>query len=378
MSVSRTPRLAKACQTLCRSSVLIASIGCALVVSVAARASAADAVSGTVVDQNGRPLARAAVRALDRAGAETAAVFADESGRFLLEITAGDGCHITVSLTGFQPSDTSCAADRAARIVLKVAPIEETVVVTATRTEAPAGQVGSSVSVFTADDIERRQKPPVADLLRSTPGAMVVRSGGTGGVTSLFVRGGESSYNKVLLDGIPLNEPGGTFNFSNLTSEGLERIEMVRGAQSALFGSDAMSSVVQLFTSRGDRSGGRPRVSAAFEGGTYASGRTDLLVSGGTARTDYAIGAAYLTTDNRVPNNTFENTTILANVGASLTDTATIFHRPRRAQHSGTPGATACGASRSRCLLRASRRRRRRQLRPSSSPRRFGSGRRTP
>ena len=90
----------------------------------------------------------------------------------------------------------------------------------------------------------------VADLLRSTPGAMVIRAGGPGTVTSLFVRGGESNYNKVLLDGMPLNEPGGTFNFSNLTTDDLERIEVVRGAQSALFGSDAMASVVQLFTKR--------------------------------------------------------------------------------------------------------------------------------
>ena len=76
------------------------------------------------------------------------------------------------------------------------------------------------------------------------------RAGGLGTVTSLFVRGGESNHNKVLLDGIPLNEPGGTFNFSNLTTEHLERVEIVRGAQSALFGSDAMASVVQLITKR--------------------------------------------------------------------------------------------------------------------------------
>jgi outer membrane cobalamin receptor len=322
----------------------MASIASALVVTGAARARAADGVSGVVVDQGGRPLPRASVRASDRSGSETAAVFTDESGHFHITGTVDAGCRITVSLTGFQPSNAQCTQDQAARIVLKVAPVEETVIVTATRTEAPAAQVGSSVSVFTADDIERRQSPPVADLLRSTPGAMVVRSGGPGGVASLFVRGGESSYNKVLLDGIPLNEPGGTFNFSNVTSEGLERIEIVRGAQSALFGSDAMSSVVQLFTRRGDRGGGRPRVSAAFEGGTYASARTNLLVSGGTARFDYAVGAARSTTDNRVPNNAFGNTTLLANAGVSLSDTATVrFIARGELERAGTPGATAYG-----------------------------------
>src|SRR4029077_4745898 len=136
---------------------------------------------------------------------------------------------------------------------------------------APANQVGASVTAFTSQDLERRDAPLVADLLRGSPGAMVIQSGGQGSVTSLFVRGGESSYNKVLLDGIPLNEPGGTFNFSNVTTSDLERVEIVRGAESALFGSDAMSSVVQLFTKRPDRSDRRPRATVALEGGTYST-----------------------------------------------------------------------------------------------------------
>src|SRR5439155_14660683 len=126
------------------------------------------------------------------------------------------------------------------------------VVVTATRTETPSDHVGAAVTAFTATDLARRRTPTVAELLRSTPGAMIVRTGGIGAVTSLFVRGGESNHNKVLLDGIPLNEPGGAFNFSNVMTDDLERVEIVRGAQSALFGSDAMASVVQLFTKRAD------------------------------------------------------------------------------------------------------------------------------
>jgi outer membrane cobalamin receptor len=162
-------------------------------------------------------------------------------------------------------------------------------------------------------------------------------------VTSLFVRGGESSYNKVLLDGIPLNEPGGTFNFSNVTSEGLERIEIVRGAQSALFGSDAMSSVVQMFTMRGNRDG-RTHVSGYFEGGTYATARGSAQVTGGSGRVDYAVGAAGITTDNRVPNNEYDNTTLLANVGVSLSETATLRVIGRaELEKTNTPGATAFG-----------------------------------
>jgi outer membrane cobalamin receptor len=172
---------------------------------------------------------------------------------------------------------------------------------------------------------------------------MVVETGALGGVTSLFVRGGESSYNKVLLDGIPLNEPGGTFNFSNVTSEGLERVEIVRGAQSALFGSDAMSSVVQMITARGSRDG-RAHVSGFFEGGTYSTARGSAQVSGGSGRVDYAVGAAGVTTDNRVPNNNYDNTTLLANVGVSVSDTATVRVIARaELEKTGTPGATAFG-----------------------------------
>ena len=102
---------------------------------------------------------------------------------------------------------------------------QETVIVTATNTEAPASQIGASVTAFTADDMDRRRDPMVTDLLRTSPGAMVDSNRTFGGVASLFVRGGDSDDNKVLLDGIPLNEPGGTFNFGNLTTDNLEPVE---------------------------------------------------------------------------------------------------------------------------------------------------------
>src|SRR5436190_911135 len=288
-----------------------------------AAASAADTiVSGVVVDQSGQPLPRAYVRAIDAAAREERATFADEAGRFRIEVSAGD-CRVTASLTGFEPSSVPCSA-QPLRILLALAPIRETVVVTATRTEVPANRVGASVTAFTADDLTRRGTPLVADLLRSSPGVALVRTGGLGTVTSLFVRGGESNYNKVLLDGIPLNEPGGTFNFSNLTTEHLERVEIVRGPQSALFGSDAMSSVMQLFTRRPDRTDEKPHALVSLEGGTYGTLRADAAVSGVARRLDYAVSAARFDTDNRAPNNAFRNTTLSANLGVALGGAATL------------------------------------------------------
>ncbi|HVZ21127.1 MAG TPA: TonB-dependent receptor [Vicinamibacterales bacterium] len=301
----------------------------------------AGSLSGVVVDRTGRPLPRAEVRALD-AGGETSHTFADEAGRFEIAATpSSPGCRVSASLTGFEPAAVPCS-DAPLTIVLEVAPIAETVVVTATRTEAPASQVGASVTTFTAEDLEERQQPLVADLLQTSPGVMVLRTGTPGSVTSLFVRGGESNYNKVLLDGIPLNEPGGTFNFGNVTTEGLERVEIVRGAQSALFGSDAMASVIQLVSKRADRRDPQPHVSGFVEGGSFGTSRGDASVSGASGRLDYALGAAGLTTDNQVPNDSYDNSTVFANVGITLDDRTTLRVIGRgEFERTGTPGQTA-------------------------------------
>jgi outer membrane cobalamin receptor len=310
----------------------------------ATAAYAADAVSGTVIDRSGRSVPRAFVRAMDGAGAESARGFADESGRFELTVPDASNCRVEVTLTGFEPATMPCRGGEPLRVELSIAPVQERVLVTATRTDAPQSQVGASATVFTAEDLERRQMPFVADLVTTTPGAMVIRSGGPGSLTSLFVRGGESDYNKVLLDGVPLNEAGGSFYLNNLTTEHLDRVEIVRGAYSSLFGSDAMASVIQLFTRRGDRSSRRPRVSAQLDGGTYGTWHATTGVSGATRGVDYSLGAAQFNSDNRAPNSRLENTTLSANVGMSIGDTATLRLIGRgEMEHVGTPGLTAFG-----------------------------------
>jgi len=317
----------------CRASVL-------LLLTTASTAYAADRVTGTVVDQSQRPLPRALVRVVDDTR-ELATAFTDELGSFDVAASSAGRCRIEASLTGFATASVDCRTPAPIRVVLGVAPVQETVVVTATRTEAPAAQVGASVTTFTSADLERRRTPLVADVLRASPGAMLVRTGAPGAVTSLFVRGGESSYNKVLVDGIPLNEPGGTFFFNNLTTENLERIEIVRGAQSALFGSDAMSSVVQLFTKRPDP-GAKPSGQALFEGGSYGTFHGSASAAGRSGRLEYSVGAARFSSDNRDPNSGFNNTTLSANVGTSIGDAATLRVITRgELGHNGVPGQTA-------------------------------------
>ncbi len=180
------------------------------------------------------------------------------------------------------------------------------------------------------------------DLLRTAPGAVVVDNGSRGAVASLFVRGGESNYTKVLLDGIPLNEPGGTFDFGGVTTENLERVEIVRGAQSALFGSDAMSGVVQMFTSRAPA--GAPRADVMVEGGSFGTGRVTASAAGRAGEVDYSVGAARYSTNNEGENNEFDNTTLSGTAGLSLPRSATLrFTGRAELGRVGTPGQTAFG-----------------------------------
>lgn len=327
----------RACARRSRSYVTTLFTAVALSASLTS-ASAAD-LSGVVVDQHGRPLPRARVMVLDGRGTSQD-VYADETGHFTVRT---DGtCRVQASLTGFRTTEVPCASSL--RIVLPLAPVEETVIVTATRSAAPSSQLGVAVTAFGADEIEQRQTPAVSELLRSVPGAMVLQSGARGGVTGLFVRGGESNYNTVLVDGIPLNEPGGTFNFNTLTTENVERVEVVRGANSALFGSDAMSSVVQIFTRRGLAEGGPPRVSAQVDGGSYGTVHASASAAGTGGRFDYSLGAARLSTSNNVPNNDFDNTTLSAHVGTSVGANATIRGLVRaELGRVGTPGQTLYG-----------------------------------
>jgi outer membrane cobalamin receptor len=313
----------------------------ALVLSLSLSSFAPAPVTGLVVDSAGRAVPRAAVEVIAADGAVAATIFTDADGTYTAP-AAPAGCRLRASLAGFHPATADCRADAAVTLTLAVAPLAEQIVVSATRTEAPSGQVASAVTVFDADQIDRRQEPPLADLLRQAPGTTVVRVGAPGSVTSLFVRGGESNYTKVLLDGIPLNEPGGAFNMSNVSTANLERVEFIRGANSAVYGSDAMTGVVQLFTRRGVTA--RPSVRLNVDAGSFSTARGAAGISAKAGRLDYSADVAGLTTDNDVPNNRFRNTTLSGSAGIALGSGGTLrfIGRAERGR-SGVPGQTAFG-----------------------------------
>lgn len=170
-----------------------------------------------------------------------------------------------------------------ARDTARTAPV----VVTATRSPLAAERTPATVTVLSADALRLQGITTVADALRQVPGLSLAQTGSYGGATSLFVRGGESKFTKVLIDGVPVNDAGGAFDFSSLTMDNLERIEVVRGPASVLYGSDAVAGVVQLFTRPG---GTRASGELAARGGTFGSYDADGALRGGNGVGTYSLG----------------------------------------------------------------------------------------
>lgn len=171
---------------------------------------------------------------------------------------------------------------------------EEETAITPTRTKQLLKNVGSSVSIITQKDIENSKAPLLLDVLRQVPGLEVTRTQGIGGTTSLFIRGASAAQTLVFVDGIQMNSPTtGAFNFANLTTDNIERVEILRGPQSTLYGSEAIGGVVNIITKKGT---GDTKVILGTEYGMHDTYRETVNVSGGKERFDYSVGASYLKT----------------------------------------------------------------------------------
>lgn len=176
-------------------------------------------------------------------------------------------------------------------------PLTPDTILSATNTPAATRSIGSSYTVIDSEKIAASQQQNVAEVLRGTPGLDVVRQGGPGGVTTVFLRGANSQQTKVLIDGVPVNDPSNAsrlFDFSNLSTDNIERIEVIRGPQSVLYGSDAIGGVVNIITKRGQ---GPFTAKVGAMGGTYGTHQETVSASGGDERTYYALGGSFLKTD---------------------------------------------------------------------------------
>jgi vitamin B12 transporter len=170
---------------------------------------------------------------------------------------------------------------------------QESVIVSATRVPTPAVEVASSITVITAADIEARQERTISDVLKDVPGLNVVQTGGPGGVTSVFIRGTNSNHTKVLIDGIDVSDPSnstGAFDFGQLLTPDIERVEVLRGPQSGLYGSDAIGGVINITT----RSGAGPMtLVAGLEGGSFDTFNQAARLSGAQDAFHYSVNVSH-------------------------------------------------------------------------------------
>ena len=222
---------------------------------------------------------------------------------------------------------TACAA-----LLGAPAMAEETrddMVVTANRVETESEKIGSAVTIITAEQIDRSQKATVAEVLRDVPGLSVSQTGGTGRTTAIRIRGAEAYHTKLIVDGIDLSDPSRSqpsYDFGNLMSADIERIEVVRGPQSLLYGGDAVGGVIAITTRKGQ---GKPRVTANAEIGSAHTYSVGSSVSGSQDRVSYAIGVNHFQTDGisaaskrtgNDENDPYRNDSVTARLGIKLTD----------------------------------------------------------
>jgi len=246
-------------------------------------------------------------------------------------------CSIEVRAPGFAPQSVRFEEQHEITITLQLANAAETVVVTATRTPVSAEESGANVDVLTGAQLNTMRPTATGDAVRFLPGAVVNAAGQRGGLTSLFVRGGESRYNKVIVDGVTINEPGGTFDFGTLPPGQADRLEFVRGAQSTLYGSDAMTSVVQMWTRTGSTH--TPEVVFGADGGNFSTAHGYASLAGARGRFDYNLFGDQFNTQGSYTNNAFSDSLQGANVGTALSDHASLRARVRHSNsHTGVPG----------------------------------------
>ena len=253
-------------------------------------------VTGTLTDPSGAPVGEVQITAQREASSagQLVSVTSASDGAYSLSVPAGR-YRLRFSRASFTAREIVLTLgpgeSRNLNLHLDLEPLSSSVVVTAQSVPTPAQQTTAPTDVISRETIESRQAASLPELLQFSPGIATDRTGPFGGSTSIFLNGGNSNFTKVLVDGTPINPPGSGVDFSSLTTENIEKVEIVRGAESALYGSDAVSGVIQLFTRRGETR--IPAFTVFSEGGNFSSARGGGDLSGILGKFDYSGAAAY-------------------------------------------------------------------------------------
>ncbi|MGH9513433.1 MAG: TonB-dependent receptor [Terriglobales bacterium] len=284
-----------------------------------------------VVDPQSAAVAGALVELQGNSGAVEVHTTSAE-GSVLFKDVASAGFRIRVLAPGFAEFDEQTTAPSSipgatVTVQLRLAPTAETVVVTATRTPVPTELSGASVETLSGGQLQAMNPVAANDALRFLPGAVINTAGQRGGLSSLFVQGGNSNYNKVIVDGVTINQPGGTFDFGTLPLTEADHVEFLRGAQSTLYGSDAMTSVVQVWTRTGSTE--TPELRFGADGGNFSTAHGYASLSGTRKIFDYNLFGDQFNTGGQGVNNDYSESLEGGNVGVKINDAASLRLRLR-------------------------------------------------
>ena len=322
------------CARLCRAVLML------LFTLVFTSPAEAVVIRGRVTNPLGVAVPGARVQVV-AAGKVVAATVADADGNF--EVRTGDAGRFTLltSAGGYLPAVGEDFYGGASDVVSKdvtiaVNSVRQQVSVTATGIPTPLPQLTVPVTVIPGEDLATRFD--ITQEMRQTPGAFLVQTGQAGGVTSLFMRGGQSDANKITIDGISAEDVGGRFDFGTVSSTGVAGLELNRGPNSALYGSDALASVISLSTPRGEAL--RPVLNYSGDAGNLHTYRNEASVSGAYRKLDYYTAFSRFDTSNSLPNDKYHSSTAAVNLGYALASRTLLRGTIRNAvSASGVPNS---------------------------------------
>jgi len=308
-----------------------------LVVFLVAAASAAE-IKIKVVDPQGAAVAGAQVSLVGAQADRVLAAQTTSAEGIALVRAQGEGpFRLTVLAPGFAAETVEFKAQAEVTVRLRVAAAAESVVVSATRTPVPGEAAAADIDALSGEQLTAMQPVAADDAVRFLPGAVVADAGQRGGLTTLFVRGGESTYNKVIVDGVALENPGLSYDFGTLPLTQADRMEFVRGTQSTLYGSDAMTSVVQVWTRTGSTR--IPELRFGADGGNFGTANGFASLAGARGRYDYNFFGSQFNTGGLGVNDAYSDSLEGANAGVALTDRVGLRVRVRHSNsYSGVPG----------------------------------------
>jgi vitamin B12 transporter len=290
-----------------------------LFLTAAQAALAAGIVRGVVSDPLGARVPAAIVTLLSN-GTTVGKVTTDGTGSFRFSGVNPGLFQLEVVAQGFESfeSSTVTVADMPVDVDvhLQIGAVRQDVVVTATGSETPVDQTGESISLFDGGDIEAQNKLDVLEDIRQIPGAQTTQTGERGGIANLYIRGGESSFNKVLIDGVPVNDIGGSFDFAQLSNDSVGSVEVLRGSNSVLYGADALAGVVNVTTRRGSTP--NPEIKYSIDGGNFSTMKQAVSAGGVLRKFDYFSDFARLDTQGSYTNDFFHNATYAGNFGYAV------------------------------------------------------------